>query len=255
MLRDGKTGDWIGTFTGHKGAVNCTRPDAGMTHVVTSSADYTAKVWDAATGDEVVTFEHKKIVRAAHFSRSSEQIYTGGDEKKLRIFDLSKPEEKATMFDTDQKITHIVSPPDSNLIITASPEKCIRIWDKRSGTCERQLSTSADLSSLTLSLDDSVLAAAANREVSFFNANTLELIRSFRLGRDVSTISVHPQTKRFITACDTVVRAYDYESGLEIGQSKGHHGQIRCVAFDSNGENYASGSDDSSIRIWFWPES
>ncbi|KAK9087586.1 hypothetical protein Syun_029980 [Stephania yunnanensis] len=50
------------------------------------------KLWDALTGDELHSFEHKHIVRDCAFSVDTHMPLNGGVEKVLRIFDLNRPD-------------------------------------------------------------------------------------------------------------------------------------------------------------------
>lgn len=103
MMRDGLSGDWIGTFEGHKGAVWSCHVDPMANLAATASGDFTVRVWDAITGDPLYTLPHQHIVKTCDFSCDSTKLATGGHEGLLRIYDLKslgKPDPNKNIVDT-----------------------------------------------------------------------------------------------------------------------------------------------------------
>lgn len=110
MLRNGVTGDWIGTFLGHKGAIWCSRITPDGYWAVTGSADFTTNIWNGQTGEIVAVLPHKHIVRTCDFipgaSRNSLtkidsdlvkvssddvlKVVTGGQDKVVRIWNIAE---------------------------------------------------------------------------------------------------------------------------------------------------------------------
>lgn len=51
-----------------------------------------AKVWDTVAGTPLVSLTHEHIVRTVDLSLDEKRLLTGGNEKKLRIWDLNRGE-------------------------------------------------------------------------------------------------------------------------------------------------------------------
>jgi len=174
--------------------------------------------------------------------------------KKLRIFDLQKPDSDPTTFSGSGVITYLGIVPDSNLILgSAQEEKSISVWDKRTQKVVKELETAAPVSIFQVSVDGTTVVGAAGQSVYFWDAKSLNLIKSIKLSRKIDAVSYHPSAKFFVTgSAELWARAYDFTSGDEIAVNKGHHGPVRCLAFNPSGDAYASGSEDGTIRIWEW---
>lgn len=59
---------------------------------------YCSKLWDAVSGEELKTFQHKHIVKCVDFSQDGNYLLTGSQEKLLRIFDLENTDSGKYMF-------------------------------------------------------------------------------------------------------------------------------------------------------------
>jgi serine-threonine kinase receptor-associated protein len=125
MLREW-TGDWIGTFIGHKGAVWCTKLSRDTTTAASGSADFTAcvplnafidsfflkilsnyrKIWNADDGKPLHSFPHNHIVRSVSLSPDARHLLTGGQEKKVRVFDLNRPEAEPDVLTESSLLSH-----------------------------------------------------------------------------------------------------------------------------------------------------
>ena len=168
MLRDGVTGDWIGTFEGHKGAVWSARLSKDATKAVTGSADFTAKIWNTQTGKEVHSFSHQHIVRTVEFSEDNTKIVTGGQEGLLRIFDLYRPEAHPLEVPGHEgTIKAVVWDESNHAVLSAGDDATVRIWDLRTMR-ERGMIQTKPVSTMTLSMDGQYVCWAAGKTANFW---------------------------------------------------------------------------------------
>ncbi|TVY80810.1 Serine-threonine kinase receptor-associated protein [Lachnellula suecica] len=289
MLRDGVTGDWIGTFFGHKGAIYQARLSKDANIAASASADFTARVWDTHSGETICTLQHNHTVRAIAFPPThSTLLATGGMESKLRIFDFSAfdpntPNSAAAngtigpdpTMQADEAfeigagvhkgvIKAIVWTQDPNILVTVADDKMIRWWDLSQGGILLQDKAvqgeigSCEFTTIKPEADDigqgfPVLCIAAGKTVYFYGGkNATQLIKAINLPYEVASVALHPSQRKFITGGlkDTWAKVYDFDSQKELDVHKGHHGPIWSIAFSPDGNLYATGSEDGTIKMW-----
>lgn len=254
MLRNGETGDWIGTFEGHKGAVWSCCLDTNALRAASASADFSARIWDALTGDELHVFEHKHIVRACAFSEDTKLLLTGGMEKILRIFDLERLDAPPREIDKSpgnvRTVTWLHS--DQTILSSCTDLGGVRLWDVRSGKIVQTLETKSPVTSAEVSRDGRYITTADGSTVKFWDANHFGLVKSYNMPCNMESASLEPSHGNTFVAGgeDMWVHMFDFHTGEELSCNKGHHGPVHCVRFSPGGESYASGSEDGTIRIW-----
>lgn len=257
-------GDWIGTFIGHKGAVWSTKISLDATRAATGSADFSAKIWDCNSGEALHTFAHKHIVRSVALSPQAQPQYllTGGNEKKIRLFDLARPDaeplvlgSRADGLSCDGTVRSIVWD-DSNggtTGVSAAEDGVVRWWDLRTLEETAQLDLGASVTSMEMAHGGGTLSVTAGSKVHFLDILRQHPPVSIPLPHPATSASLHPYLRdRFVVGSlnDPWVRVYDLDSGAEREVYKGHHGPVHCASYSPDGEVYASGSEDGTIRLW-----
>ncbi|ETV65078.1 hypothetical protein H257_18127 [Aphanomyces astaci] len=258
MLRCGRSGNWIGTFEGHKGATWSAKLSADGLLAATASADFSVKIWNAVTGDVVRTFDHKHVVKSVEFLRNSAWIATGGHEKLLRVFDLGS-EATAPLYqlqtdDVIRKIVEIPSPKGAVTVATGDTAGNVVVWDVETQARVATLHVSSSgVMDMEASRGGTILTVAAGSKVHFFDTTSwtetshVDMPIAFT---EEGGASLHPSLDRFIAGgSDTWVRVFGLDGAL-LECHKGHHGPVRCLRYAPNGDSFATGSEDGTIRIW-----
>ena len=174
---------------------------------------------------------------------------TGAQDKKLKIFDLSRGGSAAPSDQTNGSspttatttsegheigagehggsVKSIVWNVDYNIITTACEDKTLRWWDLRIQRPIATYKTDRDITSCELSTnkaedsDPGVLSVAVGQSCLFFDAGRPgDLIKQVKFDHEVASVAINPSRGRFVTGGgkDTWVRVWDFAQEKELGR-------------------------------------
>jgi serine-threonine kinase receptor-associated protein len=261
MLRNGVSGDWIGTFLGHKGAIWCSRLSEDGCRAITASADFSVNIWDTSTGEVLCSLPHGHIVRSCDFSPDSRQVVvdrirvvTAGQEKIVRIWDtkLGTPPVVSKEWIAGESPVRTVLWIEDNIVLSASYGGEFIWWDISSDEpiATKRINITGEIGQVER--DKEWVVAAAGTSMCILDVTTGEVVKRMDLNYNVSAIGISKDRTKFLTGCsaDTWVRLHDLETGELLDTSKGHHGPVHVIGYSPDGCLVATGSEDGTIRLW-----
>jgi tetratricopeptide (TPR) repeat protein len=94
------------------------------------SADGTARLWDAATGQPIgLPMQHRRWISSVAFSPDGKTVLTGSADKTARLWDAATGRPIGPPLRHDGNVTGVAFSPDGKTVSTASSDHTVRLWD------------------------------------------------------------------------------------------------------------------------------
>ncbi|MDC1069032.1 choice-of-anchor D domain-containing protein [Candidatus Kapabacteria bacterium] len=222
--------------------------------IISGSSFLTCNIWDADSGDELVTLEgHQDDIFSVSFSPDGNNILTGSLDETARIWDANTGEEIMILKHPDDVQSAVYSP-DGTKIVTSCDDKEVKIWDAKSGNLIKRLIGHTDeVSSVAFSPNGKkIVSGSDDSTLIIWDANTGDkILRLFGHNGRVRTVAYSPDGKNIASgAFDSTIKIWDSDLGVEIHTLSGHKGWIHSISYSPDGKFIASGSRGERVRIW-----
>ena len=204
----------------HEGPVTSIAFSPDGRKVVTGSKDFTARLWNAVTGEPISKpWRHRGPVTAVAFSEDGQTVVTESDDLLSQLFD-----------------------------------RRIRLWDVKSGQFKTEaFPVKTQQESRSLSYDGKTLAVSTRTGTQLWDTFTQQksgdlikysfTLHAFAVSPDRQTV-VTDRTKR-------AIYQFDIPSGQYLQEvSFTYHSRVNVVAYSPDGTLIATGSEDRSVRLW-----
>jgi WD40 repeat protein len=256
-LWDAQTGkEFLDRRVRHKGFVFTVafRPPDGRTFATCSSEeDYSAWVWETATGRLVAgPLRHTAQIWAVAFRPpDGKTLLTASRDRTAKLWETDTGKLLHTLRHDDDVWAVAFSPQGGKIIATASEDRMTRLWDADTG---RLLRTLRGEVAVAFSPDGHrVLTASHDRTARLWDVTTGQEVWQQPLGHHglVKDVAFSPDGRTVATASgDWTARLWEADTGKPVGQPMQHQGAVNTVAFSPGGQTVVTGSMDETARLW-----
>lgn len=259
---------------GHTHAVTALAFTPDGRFVLSGGEDYTLRLWDPAEAAEVRRFKgHAHRVQSAGFTRDGSRLVSSSGHAvqdpetgrwdaldcSVRVWETATGREIWSSRDFGRPVHAAAISPDGALVLTASGDRKVRLWDGATGKPVRDFGGwfggrhSRSVLAAGLSPDAArAVTGGADATVRVWTVATggeKLLFRGHNL--PVRAAAFSPDGRWIVSAGDDPdVRVWDAASGKERTRLVGHVGTINAVAFTPDGRRIVTGGQDRTARVW-----
>ena len=223
-----ETGERLGSYIGHTGAVWHLDVSYDSKYLLTGAADMSARLWEVETGVLLATYMQERPVRCVnfqhgpvmaghvrHFLSVSDQVM--GQPPKILVYRLPKtapkdnikgafptaPVTTITGWSTSTRVTNAAWGPEDETIICTGEDGHIVVYNAETG--EEIKRVHAHTKSIRDLKFDSYqqlyfMTGSVDTTAKLWDTRTLQLLKTFDTGRSINCVSISPLMEHVLVA-------------------------------------------------------
>jgi hypothetical protein len=223
--------------------------------MVTGSRDQEARVWDAASGQELLLLKgHSDRIGSVAVSPDGQRIVTGSDDLTAKVWETESGKDLFTLKGHDARISSVAFSPDGRTILTGSGDQTAKVWEAATG---KDLFTlkghDAGLWSLAFSPDGKRIVTGCEDEIAkvWDAAIGKELLTLKGHNNGISSVAFFPDGRWIVTGCvDGTAKVWEATTGKQLFSLKGHDMVLWCIVFSPDGKRIVTGCEDGTAKLW-----
>lgn len=233
----------------HRGPVNALAFSVDGRWVATGSEDMTARVMEAASGNEVARLVHEASVNAVAWSPDGKWVATGSDDKTARVMEAATGKEVARLANQGP-VSTVSFNLDGRWVATGSQDGTARVIDATTGQELVRVVHRNALKTVAFSPDGILLATASlDGTARLIVASTGKEIGRVTHQEGVKALVFSPDGRVVATGGnDRTARITEVATGRELARIL-HEEDVNALAFSPNGAWVATGTYSGMVRV------
>jgi WD40 repeat protein len=267
-------------------------PSHGGQRIITCSRDASLRVWDLECGTQVGKEweDNDAGVFAIALSPDGETVVSGSQDGTVKLWNTDTGKVIKKWMGHTERVESVCWSPDGERVVSRSEDDTFRVWDVKSGeTIIGPINAKNAHRGRVCYSPDATMIAINGRNLTIWDANTGQLLKTFFLGRsriagylgwtsdgktlfagevkiDTPTwtvdngrriyfriISLSPSDERIlasISRSDFTVQLYNFETNQPIGTPLRHEHYVQSGTFSADGKFLVTSCHDDHIYTW-----
>lgn len=219
IMWDGSTGTRLKKLRNHQSYVNAVATASSDPNLMVSVADDCyVNVWDIRKRRCAMSFKDRYQLTAVSFNKTGDQVFVGGIENTVNVWDLRKEELQDKMQGHLDTITGLKLSPDGSRLLSNSMDNTLKCWNVESNAPENKLDKTflghqhnfeKNLLRCSWSPNGNMVAAgSADRSIYVWSYNSCDILYKLPRHRgSVNEVEFSP-TEPLILSCSSDKQIY-----------------------------------------------